>query len=50
VRALAELAGEDVDGVIVATFDRPERRVAELGALGIAPEKCLTLRKLTGGR
>jgi DNA-binding MarR family transcriptional regulator len=46
VRPLAELAAEDVDGVIVATFDRPEERVGELGRLGVPAEKCLTLRRL----
>ncbi len=47
VRPLAELAGEEVDGVIVATFDRPEQRVTELTRLGVPPERCLTLRRLT---
>ncbi len=46
VRSLSELAAEDVDGVIVATFDRPERRVVDLGALGVPAGKCLTLRRL----
>ncbi|HKZ08685.1 MAG TPA: winged helix-turn-helix transcriptional regulator [Methylomirabilota bacterium] len=48
VRPVADLAGEDLDGVIVATFDRPEHLVAALRGLGIPPEKCLTLRKLAG--
>jgi DNA-binding MarR family transcriptional regulator len=47
VRPLEELAAEEVDGVIVATFDRPEQRVVELGALGIPAGKCLTLRRLS---
>lgn len=46
VRPLSELAAEDFDGVIVATFDRPERRVVDLGALGVPAGKCLTLRRL----
>jgi DNA-binding MarR family transcriptional regulator len=46
VRPLGDLAGEEVDGVIVATFDRPEQRVAELGRLGVPAAKCLTLRRL----
>jgi DNA-binding MarR family transcriptional regulator len=46
VRALADLAAEEVDGVIVATFDRPEERVAELGRQGVPAGKCLTLRRL----
>jgi DNA-binding MarR family transcriptional regulator len=48
VRPLAELAGEEIDGVIVATFDRPEQRVIELGRLGVPAAKCLTLRRLAG--
>jgi DNA-binding MarR family transcriptional regulator len=47
VRPLEELAAEEVDGVIVAAFDRPEQRVVELGALGIPAGKCLTLRRLS---
>lgn len=47
VRALADLSPDEVDGVIVATFDRPEERVAELARLGVPPDRCLTLRRLT---
>jgi DNA-binding MarR family transcriptional regulator len=47
VRPLAELAREDVDGVIVATFDPPESHVAELTALGLSAQKLLTLRRTT---
>ncbi|HUM16427.1 MAG TPA: winged helix-turn-helix transcriptional regulator [Candidatus Nitrosotalea sp.] len=46
VRPLSELAAEEIDGVIVATFDRPEQRVAELSRLGVPTAKCLTLRRL----
>jgi len=46
VRALADLDPDETDGVIVATFDRPEQRVAELTRLGVPPERCLTLRRL----
>lgn len=46
VRPLSDLAAEDVDGVVVATFDRPEQRVVDLGVLGIPAGKCLTLRRL----
>lgn len=46
VRPLSELAGEEIDGVIVATFDLPEQRVAELGQIGVPAGKCLTLRRL----
>src|SRR5258705_10877635 len=46
VRPLEELAAEEVDGGIVATFDRPEQRVVELGALRIPAGKCLPPRRL----
>src|SRR2546427_8554923 len=39
------LPGEQVDGVIVATLDRPEPYLAELVRLGIPQEKLLTLRR-----
>jgi DNA-binding MarR family transcriptional regulator len=45
VRPLAELSQEDVDGIVVATFDPPEPHLAELAALGIPAEKLLTLRR-----
>lgn len=48
VRPLAELVHEEIDGVIVATFDRPERHVAELAGRGVPAGKCLTLRRLAG--
>ncbi|PYN96835.1 MAG: transcriptional regulator [Candidatus Rokuibacteriota bacterium] len=47
VRPLAELKPAEVDGVVVATFDRPEERVTELTALGIARDCVLTMRRLT---
>jgi hypothetical protein len=47
VRSLAELAEEEIDGVIVATFDRPEPQLAELGALGVPAGKCVILSRLT---
>ena len=45
VRALAELTAEEFDVVIVATFERPEPSLAELGQLGLAPERIVTLRQ-----
>ena len=45
VRALAELASEEVDAVIVATFDRPEPMMGELARLGLAPSRIVTLRQ-----
>lgn len=45
VRALAGLAGEELDAVIVATFERPEPALAELLGLGLAREQIVTLRQ-----
>src|SRR5215468_1335966 len=45
VHALAELATEDFDVVVVATFDRPEPLLAELGRLGVAESRIVTLRQ-----
>ena len=45
VRPLSELAAADVDGIVVATFDKPERHLAELARMGIPPQKFLTLRR-----
>jgi len=46
VRSVAELAEEDFDGIVVATFERPEQHVAEIERLGVPREKFLTLRRL----
>ena len=45
VRRLAEITGEEIDGVVVATFEPPEGPVGELLAIGVPPEKLLTLRR-----
>ena len=45
VRKIAEVLDEQVDGIIVATFDRPEPHLAELARLGIPGSKLLTLRR-----
>jgi len=45
IRRLAEIPGEEIDGVVVATFEPPEEPVAELLAIGVPPEKILTLRR-----
>ena len=45
VRRLADIAGEEIDGVVVATFEPPEGQVALLVAIGVAPERLLTLRR-----
>ncbi len=46
VRPIAELAGAEFDGLILATFDRPEQDLAELASLNVPPEKILTLHRL----
>src|SRR2546425_13312821 len=46
VRPLAELAPDDVDAVIVATFERPEPHVEALTRLGVPRQRCLVLRRL----
>lgn len=47
VRDIAELSADEIDGVIVATFEPPETQLAELGRLGFAPNQLLTLRRPT---
>lgn len=48
VRPVSELPAEPLDGVIIATFDRPEPYVAELVRLGVPRAKLLTLRRTAG--
>ena len=50
VHALAELVADECDAVVVATFDRPEARVAELEQVGVARDRILTLRRIERGR
>ena len=54
VQAAGELRPDDLDAVIVATFERPEADVEALVRRGVPADKCLTLRRLTppanGGR
>jgi DNA-binding MarR family transcriptional regulator len=45
VRCITELQHVDCDGVILATFDRPERYLAELERLNVPPHKVLALRR-----
>lgn len=45
VRPIAELDEAEFDGVILATFDRPELHVAELARLNVPVDKILTLRR-----
>ncbi|HUG37447.1 MAG TPA: winged helix-turn-helix transcriptional regulator [Candidatus Limnocylindrales bacterium] len=46
VRGLAELETEDIDRLIIASFDRPEPLVAELSAAGVPRECLVTIRQL----
>ena len=46
VRPEAELASEEFDAVVVATFERPEAALERLAARGVPPSKCVTLRAL----
>jgi DNA-binding MarR family transcriptional regulator len=46
VRPPAELVQEDLDAIIIATFDRPEQHLAALRGLGLPAEKFLPLRRL----
>lgn len=45
VRPAAELADEECDRIVLATFDRPEALAADLTALGLPVEKFITLRR-----
>lgn len=49
VRHIRELAADECDAVVVATFDRPEPYLAALAALGVPPSKFLTLRRVDPG-
>lgn len=49
VRAVTELAGEDFDALVLATFEPPEQQVAELVGLGLAEHKLVPLRRLAAG-
>jgi DNA-binding Lrp family transcriptional regulator len=51
VHPFADLATEDFDVVVVATFDRPEPILVDLSQLGVASSRIVTLRQpLAGGR
>ena len=45
VRPLSELHGVDYDGVILATFERPESQLAELARANVPAHKVLALRR-----
>jgi DNA-binding MarR family transcriptional regulator len=49
VQAVQDLTGEEVDGLILATFERPEPHVAELAALDLPRHTFITLRRMAQG-
>jgi DNA-binding MarR family transcriptional regulator len=46
VLPVAELNADEIDGLVVATFDGPEPHVLELQRRGIPLAKCVTLRRM----
>jgi len=47
VRPLDELTAEEIDAVVIATFDRPEASIELLTARGVPRDKFVTLREMT---
>jgi len=45
IQPVADLPSADVDGIVIATFEKPDRLLAELGRMGIPEQKFLTLRR-----
>jgi DNA-binding MarR family transcriptional regulator len=45
IRPVSELPTADVDGIVIATFDKPDQHLAALGRMGIPAQKLLTLRR-----
>jgi len=45
VQPVADLPAAEVDGIVIATFEKPDRLLAELGRMGIPAQKFLTLRR-----
>jgi DNA-binding MarR family transcriptional regulator len=50
VLPVAELNVDEIDGLVVATFERPEPHVLELQQRGVPRAKCVTLRRTITGR
>lgn len=46
VRPVSECNADEIDGLVVATFERPEPHMRELARHGVPPAKCVTLRRL----
>jgi hypothetical protein len=45
IRPVSELPTADVDGIVIATFDKPDQHLAALGRMGVPAQKLLTLRR-----
>jgi hypothetical protein len=45
IRPVSELPTADVDGIVIATFDKPDQHLAALARMGIPAQKLLTLRR-----
>lgn len=45
IQPVADLPSADVDGIVIATFEKPDRLLAELGRMGVPDQKFLTLRR-----
>jgi len=50
VQPLSVIDATEIDGLIIASFERPEPHLAEVERAGIPPAKCLTLRRLSNER
>jgi DNA-binding MarR family transcriptional regulator len=50
VQSLGALDAQELDGVVIAAFERPEPLLAEVERAGVARDQCLTLRRLTNER
>jgi hypothetical protein len=49
VLPVAALDTDEIDGLVVATFERPEPHVLELQRRGVPRAKCVTLRRMAAG-
>lgn len=49
VLPVSALNVDEIDGLVVATFERPEPHVLELQRQGVPRAKCVTLRRLAAG-
>ena len=50
VRPIAELTPDEFDGVVIATFERPEPYLPRLARQGFSSEQLLTIRRPVASR